>query len=107
MPAKKAEFHYPGGFTTESAYRNAQKYSQAYGKEHFRRYQLRMRYYEENDLIDFVSKKYNLNQYIIGLIAKDKRETEARAKKQGTTVEELLKQEYAEDKERYGKLQGK
>lgn len=107
MPKVKAKFHYPGGFTTEEAYKNAQKYSQAYGKEHFRRYQLRMRYYEESELIDFVSKKYNVNRYIIGLIEKDKRAMEKKAEKLGTTVDKLLKDEYIEDRERYGKLQGK
>lgn len=107
MPRKKAEFHYPGGFTSEKAYKKAQEYYQNYSKEHFRRYQIRMRYYEENELIEYVSKKYNFNRYVVGLIEKDKRETEERAKKMGISTEELLKQEYEQDYIKYGKLQGK
>ena len=94
-------------YKSKEAYERAKKYTREYGETHFRRYQLRLRYVEDEELIDYLSQIYNMNRYIAELIEADLKKQKAIATKQGISLKELLRKQYLKDAERYGKLQGK
>lgn len=100
----KEKKRYPGGYASKEAYQKSQEYSQRYGEEHFRRYQLRLRYREEAEEIKLLSKTYNVNRYVAELIKSDLIAKKAEAKKKGISLDELLSEQYKLDVKRYGKL---
>lgn len=104
MPRKKADFHYPGGFTTKEAYDRAKKTFRKHDKTHYHRYTLRLKYDEEDELIDFLTDHYNINGYIKELVLKDKLAMEKKAIKNNSTVKALLEERNTKDEKEYAKL---
>lgn len=92
MARKKADFHYPGGYTTEQAYENAKKYRQTYAEQMYKRYTFRIPY-ESQGLIDMLDKIDNVNGYMRKLLEDEYRKYERVAKRENITIAQAIKKE--------------
>lgn len=70
MARKKADFHYPGEFITEEAYKKSKHYKQDYIESMYRRYTFRIPY-TKPELIEYLANFESVNAYILSLVKKD------------------------------------
>ncbi|MBR0417879.1 MAG: hypothetical protein IJI66_01775 [Erysipelotrichaceae bacterium] len=71
---------------SESSYKNMRAYQDSYEKEKYRRFNIRMRFEEDGDIIEFLESQNNLYEYMRKIIRADMKKKGLKTNDRSTVV---------------------